>query len=472
MEFALLLCFVTIGGLLLTRASRMPLINAVSVATVPWLGSVLVAVWFGGVTDGILDLTWIMLLASWLATIVGALIGWAWRGGPQVEENVRPNIDIANLRSKHMILIGVLAAYVATQFLTMWPTIQSVGGLGAIFDGAGDVYRRAVIDDALSKAQSGLGEGGLLAAGLNYVLFIVGMSSLFTGSVLWVARYRLAAIVPVALSSAISILTLQRTSVVLSVLLFTFGVFAVKWSGVDLERRAKGARRRSALPGIFAGLVALGAAAWFMVFLSGTRGGKAEERGIVTTFAEYLLGGLAGLNARNAQGADWAPLPAEGGGLDPTLGMGGYTFGGLWSVLARLGFPVEQTRYNLNFTPVNLFGEATITNVAGALGEYYLDFRWAGIIVISAALAFLTATFQRRLLRDGSMVVIPALAFLLTVGAWSFFGSWFSDLRLILLAVLGGLILKWAISGTKKGHHERAASLDSGHQRPTLGRPA
>lgn len=459
-EFPLLLLLVMGFGMLITRAIGLPFLNAVSVVTLPWMVSVVVAVSFGGIADQILDLTWVMILTTWLATIAGAFIGRVVPA-PSVkrpEGGADTVISIDRLRLKHRILVIVLATYVAFQFATMWPTIESVGGMSAIFDGGGDAYRRTVLDAALGKAQSGFGEGGILVAVITYILFIVGMSSIFTGAILWVARYRFAGIIPVALSSAISILTLQRTSVALSILLFAFGVFAVRWSKVNLQQRptkegppGTSAPGGSALPGVVAGVVALGAAAWFIIFLSGSRGGRADERGIIATLGDYLLGGLAGLNARNFQGEDWAPLPAVEGGSDPSPGMGGYTFGGLWSVLARLGFPVTQTRYNLDYVPVNIFDERTIVNVAGATGEYYLDFRWAGIILISAALGLVTTLLQRRVLHNGSLAAIPALAYLLTVGTWSFFGSWFSDFRLMLLAVVGGAILTWALGSMAPG---------------------
>lgn len=447
--FPALLCVVIICALLITRAMRLPVINAVSAYSAPWLIGIVVAVWFGGISDRVLDLTWGMLLVSFLATALGAWVGWAWpaRNTRGLGVDPSPPVALESLRSKHRILTWVLACSVAIQFITTWPSIQSFGGLSAVFDGGGNAYRQAAIADSLEKAQSEAGAGGIGMAIVTYALFIVGMSSLFTGAVLWVQRFRVAAVMPVVLSSAISVLTLQRTSVVLSALLFGFAIVAVKWSGVAVQQRApkRALRRKSKISGIIAGFAAMAGAVWFLVFLSGSRG-QTGGQSVLATFGDYMLGGLAGLNARNSQGGDWAPLRALDGGSDPSPGMGGYTFGGLWSFLERLGVPLEQTRFNLDFTRVTIFGERTITNVASALGEYYLDFRWWGILVIPAALGFLISRLQRHVLRDGAIGFIPALAYLLTVAVWCFFGSWFSDVRLMLLAVLGGYILKWAMA--------------------------
>lgn len=446
MDHVLLLGMVAVGALLLTRMMGLPLVNASSVVVVPWMISVTVAIGFGGISDPILELTWVMLLVSTVATIAGTIVGRIWPYRIVLSDSARSRISLDTLRSRHRLLTVVLSVYVVTQFLTMWPTIAAVGGLSAVLGGGGDAYRRTIMEDALAKAQTGFGEGGVLAAVLAYVLFVVGMSSLFTGALLWVAGYRLAAATPVVLFSLISILTLQRTSIVLSVLLFTFGVLAVKWSGVKFEcvdKRRRGSRISGVIAGIFAFAVAFG----FILFLSESRGVRVEGRNVLLDLSEYLLGGLAGLNARNSQGVEWNALPAMSGGLDPSPGMGGYTFSGLWSVLSRFGFPVTPTRFNLDFTPVTFFGDATITNVTGAPGEYYLDFRWAGIVVISALVALVTTLLQRKILQGDGLFCMPGLAYLLTIGAWSFFGSWFSDFRLMLLAILGGFILRWATRG-------------------------
>lgn len=338
----------------------------------------------------------------------------------------------------------------------MWPTIASIGGLNAIFDGGGDAYRQTVVAASVAKAQSGLAEGGIFVAVVTYVLFVFGMSSIFTGAVLWVARYRLLAVLPVILASAISVLTLQRTSVMLSVLLFVFGALAVKWSGVRVKQRANRAGRQPIVVRFATGVGALAVVGWFILFLSQSRTRTGASQSIIGTLGQYLIGGLSGLNARNVGGASWSLVPSPTGGFDPSPGMGGYTFSGLWSVLARIGIPVQQTRVNLNFIPVEQFGKMTMTNVASALGNYYLDFGWAGIILIPFAIALIVTMLQRRAL-SGSVLVVPAVAYLLAVGTWSFFGSWLSDVRLTLLALFGGWILKWALF--RKGAAVREAPV-------------
>lgn len=439
---AVFACLVMTMMAIAARAFKLPRMNAAFVFTAPWIAAAILGGILGGITDPISELTWAMILIAAFATLFGSIVGWGGGPRPQASISVGQPIDFLRLRRVHVLLLLLLCGQLALQLNELWPLVQEFGGLQAILDRQDDIFRNSSVDAALARSQSGLGSGGLAGGALNYLLFLFGMSSIYTGSLLWIARRRLLAALPVALVGLAGVVTLQRTSVVFALLLFFFGIMSMKWSSISIVNLpASAANRSSVFRAAASTLTIIAAAIGLLVVVTNARGQTGNEKGLLSLFAEYFVGGLAGLNARNLDGSTWAALPSLDGGYDPSPGLGGYTFTGLWSVLARLGIPLEQTRYNLDFTPVTLFGEPTYTNVAGAVGEYYLDFRWLGIIVLPLVIGLFTSALQARSFNTQKLTYAPALSYLLALGSWSFFASWFSDFRQTLLAIFAGPLL-------------------------------
>ncbi|MEJ1089344.1 O-antigen polymerase [Microbacterium sp. Mu-80] len=384
---------------------------------------------------------------------MGAVIGWA--AGKQSQLPLAPlSIDITRTLRLHYLFSLVFAIYVVFQLSTAWPLIQAAGGISHILSSGGNAYRAASLNQALADSQVGL-SGGIIGPLVNYGTFIIGSLSIYTGAIVWKAGRRLVAIMPLLIGGALGLLTLQRTSIVLVFLLFAVGVWSLSLSGVSIPlapragRRApenRMIRRPRLVRTVASAVVALSVVGGFLYATTSARTSEAAGGSLLSTAGEYVVGGLAGLNSRSAGGPEWAKIPSDVAGVfDPYPGGGGYTFTGLWSVLDRLGLPVETTRVNLDFTPVTLFGESTITNVVSALGEFYLDFRMPGVVILSFLLGFGTAFFQRRMMDSRRVLLVPLVVFLLTFAFWSFFVAWTSDLRQILIAMVGGPILTWAV---------------------------
>ena len=442
----------------LARAFGLPKLNATSVFTMTWVPVLLLAGLFGGVSDPLLELTWSMIILGWLSLVVGTLTGWSKYGKAQLPKPARPVvIDISRTRKMHLLLTCAFVLYVAIQLRNALPLISQSGGWSVIFSSSGNAYRNASLQQALEQSQSELASDSVILSLFTYCTFIAGTVATYTGAVLWLGGYRIIGILPVVVAASLSLITLQRTSVVLVALLFIFGVATIRLSKIDVPQRyatqqldkirgeTAAPRRPQRFRALVAAVCVTTALTAFLYSTTNIRDG-AKDVSIGRQVGEYLVGGVAGLNSHNADGADWIALPGlYPGTSDPSPGLGGYTFSGLWAVLYRLGTPVQLTRVNLNFTPVTLYDQPTLTNVTTAFGEYYLDFRWIGLVAIPFLVGWTTSRLQRKIAGSRTIVAVPAVALLLTISFWSFFVAWFSDFRQLLIAALGGVVLTWAV---------------------------
>lgn len=472
MGVALGICILMLIGVWLGRQLGMPRLNVISAFAASWIVMLLSATILGGVTDLIVGFTWMIILIGWLSLTIGAVLGWHF-GKTRGRSKPPIMIDLRRTTRFHLLFTALFAIYLTTQLASALPLIQAAGGWSAILELGANSYRSASLQQSLEVSQTDL-SGGLLRSIVNYATFVPGMVSTYTGAILWRFGRRTLALVPIILNGMLSLLMMQRTSIVLAVLLFVIGLIVLSQSQVGIDPSSPegystgwqhtAGPSRPRRPGWFRGLVAsatlFGIVGGFL-FLTTTARTSGDNGLFRRAVGDYLVGGFAGLNARASAGPDWPPLPSDTPGLfDPSPGMGGYTFTGLWTVLARLGVPVETTRVNLDFTQVTLFGEATLTNVATAFGEFYLDFRMTGVIVLTFLLGFVASSLQAKLVSSQRTPLVPAVAFFLTFSFWSFFVAWTSDFRQLLLAAFGGAILTWAVrSRTAEGTAVPAGSL-------------
>lgn len=451
---ALTVCALIVGGALFARSLGMPRLNVLSAFALGWVPMLVVATVFNVVSDTIFDFTWVIILCGWGALLVGAILGWSV-GKQPFGPAIAPAIDIRRTMRLHSFFLLLFGIHLIISVQNALPLIQSNGGWGVVFSTGGNLHRMQSLEDSLNASRESLSDN-LLAAVINYATFIPGTVAIYTGGVLWKAGHRLIGILPIVLSGGLSVLLLQRTSVVFTFLLFMIGIWSLSLAGVDIpERRRSVAEARmgerpnaerllNAGKKAASGIVLVATVAAFFLITSSGRysDGVVFQEGIES----YLVSGIAGLNSRNVNGADWAQIPSDvTGEFDPAPGMGGYSFTGLWTVLARVGIPVEPTRVNLDFTDVTLRGQPTSTNVVSALGDFYLDFRLLGVVGMSLMLGFATASLQRKSTGSRSVRLVPAISFLLTFAYWSFFVGWARDLRQLLVAIFGGLILAWAV---------------------------
>lgn len=441
-------------GVWIARAVGMPRLNVISAFTASWVIMLFAATVLGGVTDEIADFTWVVILTGWISLLLGAFLGWVFARGTRRERKPL-RIDIRRTLRFHVFFTVLFAIYVTIQVVNALPLIEQAGGFRAILTSGGNSYRVASLQQSLGQSQDAF-EGGVLNSIINYATFIPGTVATYTGAILWKAGRRFIAMSPIFLGGLLGLLTLQRTSIALVLLLFIIGIWMISLADVEIphavaRRSATNPRtsqppRRSRVGAVIGAIGLLGIAGIFLQVTTQARSTDAGGSTFQSAIGEYLVGGVAGLNSRSAQGPDWAAVPSDiVGMMDPSPGMGGYTFTGLWTVLSRLGFPVETTRVNLDYTQVTLYGEPTVVNVVSALGEFYLDFRLFGVIALSFLLGLLGALLQGRLQGSGQVMLVPAVSFLLTYAFWSFFVAWSSDFRQLLVALLGGVLLTWAV---------------------------
>lgn len=445
-------------GVWIARAVGMPRLNVISAFTLSWVTMLVAATVLGGVTDEIADFTWVIILTGWISLLVGALLGWVFARGTR-RQHKPLRIDIRRTLRFHVFFTALFAIYVAIQVVNALPLIEQAGGFQAILTSGGNSYRVASLQQSLGQSQDAF-EGGVLNSIINYATFIPGTVATYTGAILWKAGRRFIAMSPILLGGLLGLLTLQRTSIALVLLLFVIGIWMISLSDVEIPHvdakrtlqnpRTAPPRRRNRVGTVIGALGLLGIAGIFLQVTTQARSSDVGGSTFQSAIGEYLVGGMAGLNSRSMQGPDWALVPSDVVGMmDPSPGMGGYTFTGLWTVLSRLGFPVETTRVNLDYTQVTLYGEPTVVNVVSALGEFYLDFRILGVIALSFLLGFLCTLLQGRLQGSGQVMLVPAVSFLLTYAFWSFFVAWSSDFRQLLVALLGGAFLTWAVRSRK-----------------------
>ncbi|PRB08869.1 O-antigen polymerase [Microbacterium sp. MYb64] len=453
MIIGLAVCAVMLAGAWFARKLGMPKFNVVSAFTISWVAMIVIATVFGGLTDPIVEFTWVVILTGWASLFVGAIVGWALGKNRRPEVAAKPIvIDLRRTTRFHVLFTALLAVYLIIRFQSAWPLISAAGGWEAVLGTGANAYRSASLSLALSDSQEGL-TGGFLGPLINYGTFIPGMLATYTGAVLWRGHRRLLGITPVVLSGFLGLLTLQRTSIMIVLLLFIIAVWQLRLTGVEIattHKDSSASDSKRPRTGRFAALVAtialLGAAGSFLFVTTTARTDQSRGSGFQASIGEYVVGGIAGINTRSANAGAWPLIPADiPGHFDPSPGLGGYTFTGLWTVLQRIGFPVSTTRVNLDFTQATMFGDATVTNVVSALGEFYLDFRMPGLVILSFLLGLGGAFFQRRLIGSRRVTSIPITSFLLTFSFWSFFVAWSSDLRQLLVAVLGGLVLSWVV---------------------------
>jgi len=425
---------------------------------------ILVGVVFGGVTDGIAAFTWSIILTGWISLFTGAVIAWLSRSSKSSSPSSSA-VDVSRTLKFHLFFTAMFAVYIYTRVLAALPLIQAAGGWSAIIDVGGESYRNASLEQSLSESRADL-SAGLLEAAINYITFILGMLSVYTGAVLWIASRRLIALLPVALNGLLSVATFQRTSLIFAVLLFVSAIWVLTQSRITLTNTMSGMRRRKPpvkpkrIRATIASIVLLAVVSTFVLITTNARTNSPRQKGILDAFSGYIVGGLAGLNARSAAGPEWAPIPSDTtpGIFDPSPGGGGYSFTGLWTVLARLGFPVEPTSVNLNFIAVTIFGERRTTNVVSALGVFYLDFGIWGVVAVPLIVGFIATSLQARLILTGNVTYVPALAFLMTFVFWSFFGAWSTDLRQLLVAAIGGAVFGRVIRSRRSNGSRESTS--------------
>ncbi|MDQ0212054.1 O-antigen polymerase [Arthrobacter bambusae] len=436
----------------LSNFMQMPWLNPITALVAPWLTVMLLASIPGAMNPEPSLGLWTMVLTGFVATAVGALGGWliAQRQVPTIPHQKRP-LDIRRIIVSHWILTIALAVYGVIQAADAWPLLQRLGGVQAIFSASaalGNEYKYEYSQSRLETTSAALDGGGFASGAFGYILFL-GHIALFTGAILWRSNRRILASLPLIISAAYSLFSLQRTSFFMCFLIFGATVIYAKRLETSPEqgsltndpRRLK--RARAYILGFLVLIPVL-------LYPVQQRNNSTHNSTGLESLAQYLISSVAGLNARIDSNFDIATPPAEvTGALAPSPGLGAYTFTGLFTLLKRIGLPVPVAPHALDYYSVEIFGTPFSTNTGTSLVDFYLDFGWAGLIFIPLVIGLVASICLRRFI-SGRVSALPLLVILMVSIFWSFFvNALLGDFRYLYMAIVASPILPWIFYGRR-----------------------
>lgn len=442
-----------VGLVLLAAAAAMvrylrPRLTVASVFATVWGVLLLIQGLVSPITQGIPGPVLVAVASGALATIVGTASVQVFRLRQGVTVPRAPLMighqALRMLTAGHFVLSAMLLGYVVAQILAMAPYVEQAGGFLALLT-PGSGAARELKGALAANANSGEPFGGSIGAGiLSYGLYM-GNASLFTGGVLGALGRRWIALIPLALNAAFSLVTFQRTSFIVAVLLIV-GTWIIARPLVsrpdELERDVEGQPRKR-LPRRRILAWAGGAVAGAIVLLVPIqlRNSSTGDSAGLLSLGQYAFGSIAGFGARlSSTGEFIAPLLNGVPAITP--GFGAYTFTKGLGVLSKLGFPVTEVPYTYDYYSTEIFGRDFSTNTATLLYDFILDggMWWlVSFLVLFAAAATWLQTAPRVSVR---LVSLPLVAFALATIAWSFFvGTLLRDSRNILVALVAALLL-------------------------------
>ncbi|WP_133161197.1 O-antigen polymerase [Microterricola pindariensis] len=419
----------------------MPPVNPIAVLCLSWIPVLLIS-GLPGLIFPVLDTnTYLTIVIGLGAACSGSFVGWALVRSstvPKIESTV--HVSTRALVRWHMAGVALLAIYVLYQGLLMLPVVERIGGFGALLSDGGRGFRAAQAAIRADTLGDGFANGGLLVAVLGYVAYL-GYVSLFTGALLWWRGRRVLATIPLVLLGAVTLITFQRTSFVIGVLIavtalaLSRGRSAAGKPGSGLASRS--GRKPLAFRIAAASTAVAAAAAIVLVPLQLRNAGTTNSTGLRSLF-EYLVSGVAGLQARFTYGAN----PELAQSLDSSnFDLGTNSFSGLFGILSRLGFPVDAGAHSLEYYTVSIAGRPFATNVATGLNDYLMDFGILGLVAIPFLLGGVAAA-SVRLIGYGRTWLIPIASLALVALFWSFLvNTILKDVRYAMLAVVASCLL-------------------------------
>lgn len=432
---------------------RMPWLNPVTALVVPWVTVMLIASIPGALNPSLTGELWAIVFIGFLASAVGSLIGWILSSSWNSAKRPTPDIRIDRVLRIHLALSLALGGYGVMQAVDAWPVLQRLGGVQSIFSASaamGNEYKYQYAQDRLAMTSTALDSSSFLNGSLGYLLFL-GHIALFTGAVLWRSGRRAIASIPLILAAAYSLFSLQRTSFFMCLLIFATTALYVRTivqrpigTGNSESTKKRGRGRLAA--------TVIGGAVMVPVLLYPIqqRNNATHNSTGLESVAQYLLSSIAGLNQRIDPGFRIGTPPAEiSGAVAPSEGLGAYSFTGLFGLLKRSGLPVPVAPHALDYYSSEIFGTPFATNTGTSYLDFYLDFGWAGVILMPFVMGFIASLALRRFLA-GSVAALPTLVILIVSIIWSFFvNALLGDFRYLYLTVIASFGLPWILYGPK-----------------------
>lgn len=428
---------------------KFPRFNVISVYTTLWGSLIAVALVPGIIYPALNDMTVAMLLVSVGSLALGGiLVGLMAKGATSRDSNVSISVDERHLIKVHLAMTALLAVFAMYRLILLLPLINELGGLDAIFSTSAQEYRRAQLEGRLQDVRnSTFGASTLVTSVFGYVTYL-GNASLYSGALLWRIGKRGLACMPLFISALYSLITLQRSSFFLTLMLFVVSIALLKAAPLDSNRQFKSTlvpRQRSRLRQqrsvLTSMIVAVVTYVVLILPLQLRNQGTHNSTGI-TSLLQYTLSGLAGLNLRNQAFESFPPPPKGSGEPGPFPGWGAYSFTNLVNILTRFSFPLPPAPVQLQFFDITILGESFFSNTATTIADMYLDGGWVGIVAISALIGACAVWAQHRLM-SGYIDGLPIGAFFISVALWSFFGnSLLEDVRQWLVLGVSIIVLR------------------------------
>lgn len=336
--------------------------------------------------------------------------------------------------------LAALAAYLVVQTFVLLPYLRQVGGIQGIIAGNGQAFRRAYLTAALDRSTVGNG-GGVIIAFLGYVLFLGSLTVVWAGHYAAIGRFK-ASLPPLLLMAAYSLISLQRSSFLYSLL-----IFLASWYFHSARQETRTRSKRLPFTAV-ALLVITAIAVIFIPLFLRSQSNTAESR--QAGVRSYFISGLVGLNALHAvdpslqASATGAASPYRTPpylGPTPGAGLGAFTFQGLVSIAQRVGVPVSAPPAANYF--IRSEGTYGVSNTYSFIIYFYDDGRWLGVALGGFLLGLTGGLLQKRAF-SGSLVAIPAACIIFSTIAMSWFGvSLLQDFRYSFLALAAYFLTPW-----------------------------
>ena len=409
---------VALAGTAASRALGFGRVNPVTVYFVVWAPVVLLfALHVTGLTE-LTSQTWFILVLSAAMFVVGCGAGWQLlrRASPSSRPG-STSYDPERLRKLYAVGLVMLAAYAGLAAARQWHTISANGGVSALLSGGGLGIRRAELASSVDTARTQFGAGSLVLGTASYVLF-AGAATLIWGGYLAQRGQWLKALFPLVLLACYSIFELQRTAFLDGALLFAFSYM---YYGRTRSRQSEPRRRAGA-----AGVAALIVVVLIVPIELRYPGLSLVEH--LQSLADYAQGGVGGFNVFVHPGVRL---------FGPQPGYGVWTFGGVISLLARVGIPFHQAPAGSSLGFVNI-GDSrfVLGNVYTYLLYCYKDLGWSGYVAGPFLLGGLAGASHYVVVVRRNITFIPLAALLLALITQSVFSmTYVRDAQYIFLLV-------------------------------------
>ncbi len=374
------------------------------------------------------DQTLDMLIVGGSCFSLGSVVAFGVAGqakGPAVGPS-RARINLKRLARLQVVLTLALGVNLLLQFIRVLPAIRAAGGVLNLYSSGptGAIFRSEYLARAATLSLTPFSGGSALLGLANYASFI-GWAAFLLGPLLLSLRRRLLGLMPLGMTAAYSLATLERYTFLYSASYFFFSVLAwrqvVPNAGDEMKEHAA-TRRRRPLAAVL--VVLIGAPLLFYVPLT-ARSSGIGVKGALAAAGTYLVA-LLDVSSQIVGGT---------GGVDQNAkGYGTWTFAGAVSILHRAGVPLDEKPQTFPFVSVS-YGGPPNQNAAPYFTYLWLDFGFLGIIIGSLAFGA-ASTYFYLALRLRRLAALPYSVMLSTAVLFSFFGfTTVRDARYLVLAI-------------------------------------